>query len=148
MPDAQYATADELKLNLEIKGVDSEDKLEELVADANSHVTRNLLAASDTAPVKKGDRYWGDARWCALTYARALWYEHKFLEDKSKYNMARFKERLDALIKALKATPTERQDGLITDRTDYESERPIPLMQLGYAGGTPRHLYDGFPRGG
>lgn len=147
MPDTSYATVAALETNLEIESEEQRNKLMEVVTDANAQVTRRLKKYGNSAPITEGDDYWADAKWCAIAYARAIWYEHIYLQEKSDYNMKRYAEKMATLENALQVEPTERQDIYIVERTDFAGERPIPLSQLGYAGGTPRHLYDGYSRG-
>lgn len=114
--------------------------LSEVANSANAQITFEMQAYAETTPVKRGTRTFAQIQRVGLLYAMNLWHRRNYQTAIADSHLKDYENAVKTLKDALKHEPTSPQDPLIVDRTDFDGERLVPYMQIGFAGST-ENLY-------
>lgn len=122
-------------------GTDSQSPVvSEVAAQANAQITFEMQAFAETTPVKRETRTYSEIQRVGLLYAMHLWHQRNFQFTTARAHLEDYRQAVRTLKMALKHEPTSPQHPFTVKRTDYEGERLVPYMQIGFAGST-ENLY-------
>ena len=113
MTHSGYLDSELLRINLELPKHVYEDKISEIVTEANQEVDVRLKPYAVSLPLDGDNIIYGQIRKAALHYARALWFNKIFEHDIEEKERVRFEDKMKPIIESFRADRNVRTRSVV-----------------------------------
>jgi len=117
--DSSYVQLDDLKEYLDVTDNLDDPMLSDLIKDVNQEIEIRMLPFADSLPLTGA--YFQQAKRAGAFYVVSCWKQEHNNSEAAKSYMEKFESKMEMLIKALEAIPTERTDTVVY-APEYKSE--------------------------
>ena len=134
MTTTQYLDPALLRINLGISETIKPDKVNEIVTESNQEIDMQLKPFAESLPLKPDTAFFGQARKCAVHYARALWFNAILEHEVEEYERKRYESKLEALKSSFRAERTTRTKATVVynQPRDYKIYAPVGLRETAW----------------
>ena len=132
MTSSAYLDPELLRTNLELEDDTFADKLAEIAAESNQEVDVQLKPFAPEIPLAPDNIQFGQARKCALHYARMLWFNNILEHDIEEKERKRYEDKLKPIIQSFKADRNARTISVVAGSDPTLEKVYMPAQRDSY----------------